>query len=178
MTVFDAWTLVTELIELAKKLLQDLVQFCADFSFRFDIKYSSLQQCNGATANDDGKDNLTLSVNWSKTTTNFNDGLLKMQPMSVEKKMQKWAEEWQIHKVGALSPNAITANMSHLKWVIWGCTWKYTQVGQLLTSSLWFLQMSLAEQSYHMLICRLRYSEKTFTVMFMTNVFAALMFNI
>ena len=41
MTVFDAWTLDMELIELAKKLLQDLVQFCTDFSVRFDIKDSS-----------------------------------------------------------------------------------------------------------------------------------------
>ena len=59
MTVFDAWTLDTELIELAKKLLQDLVQFCTDFSVRFDIKDSSWQQCNGATVNGDGQDTST-----------------------------------------------------------------------------------------------------------------------
>ena len=59
MTVFDAWTLDTELIELAKKLLQELVQFCTDFSVRFDIKDSSWQQCNGATVNGDGQDTST-----------------------------------------------------------------------------------------------------------------------
>ena len=59
MAVFDACTLDTELIELAKKLLQDLVQFCADFSFRFDIKDSSWQKCIGATVNDDRQDTIT-----------------------------------------------------------------------------------------------------------------------